>query len=459
MSIPKRRQSVSDGATHTAVPSAVVPASQSGQLGDASSRCHRNGNYVPRSPEPPAGAALDFGRAEHPAGPGRLPSPRDWQRFDLLEGVRVLDLTDGVAGPYATMMLADLGADVANVDAATASMGGTHGGRGAGDRVSLWDLSVHRNKSSVKFDPDDVATATMIDQLITAADVVVASASDEILRPLLPDYAHAAGLRSDIIYCSITGKGTVVPRGWPDALPVPDALDRVRSCPQDATTRHQLLAADLYAGIEAAYAIAAALLHRDRTGQGHWIDIAVEDAATHLRAPSIVATSPPARGRACRTGRGEAFETADATLALDLSDDDAFQRFCIALDRPTWVDVPVFATALSRDFHRSSLWPMIAEVMRTRTAEDWIRRFLACGIIPEPSISVEEETSSASCAERGLFYSVACEGRPAVPQINTGWQLDGGPNGRAALPHPRGADTQRVIREWTLSADRPGADR
>jgi crotonobetainyl-CoA:carnitine CoA-transferase CaiB-like acyl-CoA transferase len=220
---------------------------------------------------PPSSPRAQLPLEDLPAAPGR-------PGFDLLKGVRVLDVTSSIAGPYGTLLLADLGADVVKVEPA---------GRGDDARAwgppfladeALWFLAVNRNKRSIALDLSVSADRELLARLAGAADVVLTTLREPQLVKLLGiDYPALRVGRPDLIYGTITGYGLTGPnRGLPGYDLIAEGVSGIMDLtgePESGPQKIGAPAADMLAGMDAAFAIVAALFDRQRTGKGHHIDV------------------------------------------------------------------------------------------------------------------------------------------------------------------------------------------
>lgn len=387
-----------------------------------------------------------------------LPSPLGWSEFDLLEGIRVLDFTNSIAGPYATLLLADLGADVAKIESPLGGDDTREWGPPFLDGESLWYLSANRNKSSVALDLRDPAMRPVVEQLVVAADAIVVNMRRDVQERLGLDARTVRRLRSDIIHCSITGFGTT---GSRHAMACYDLIAEGYSGVMDLTGEPDgppqkigTPAADLLAGMDAAYGIVAALLHRERTGRGHELDVSLTESMTRFLGPRLLSYlgsgDVPGRsgGRDSVLAIYQMFETLDDPITVGLGNDRIFRRFCEAVDRDAWADAPAYRDNTARRARREELVRMIQEVLLTNRSAHWLDLFGRHEVPAGPINTVADVVADRELAERGMFYAIPNDGGKPIPQVGTGWHLDGSPNGRARRPPALGADTDDVLRRW-----------
>ena len=381
--------------------------------------------------------------------------------FQLLSGVRVLDLTSSIAGPYGTMMLADLGADVVKVE--RAGLGDDSRGWGPPflEGHALWYAAVNRNKRSVDLDLKSDEGRATLQGLVQQADVVMTSLRQDAMTRLGIDYDQARALRPDIIHCTLTGYGLTGPKSH---LPGYDLIAEAFSSVMDLTGEPEsppqkvgTPAADLLAGMDAAFAIVAALHDRQRSGRGHRLDISLAESMTRFMTPKLASylgsgdLQRRSGGRDSVIAVYQVFETADDPIVLALGNDSIFQRFCRAAGREDLAADPAYATNADRRSRRSEL---VAEIQRTlsgRPAHDWLALCSDADVPATPINRVEDVVADQHLRERALLYRLPVD-TGSLPQVNTGWFLDGEPNG-FRLPPPRlGEHRDEVLAEWLIQA-------
>ena len=386
-----------------------------------------------------------------------LPFGRAGKMFKLLEGIRVLDLTNSVAGPYATMQLADLGAEVVKIEPRGSGDTSREWGPPFLDGLSLWFLSINRNKRSATLDYTTEKGREVLYSLAAASDVIVTNLRPAAQRKLGLDYETLRAVRKDLIHCSITGFGVTGPKrelacydliaeGYSGVM---DLTGEPGNDPQKIGTP----AADLLAGMDAAYAIVAALFDRQRSGSGHCIDISLLESMTRFLAPRIVpflgCGELPRRsgGKDSVIAIYQTFKTSDELMTLGLGNNGIFRRFCEAIGRSEWVDDPAYADNEARRACREKLVASIQEVLITQSRSHWLALFEKCGVPAGPLYRVDEVICDQHLRERGLFYNIPGMRAP-IPQVGTGWQLDGEANGFILAPPRLGADTEDTLLRW-----------
>ena len=391
--------------------------------------------------------------------PALEPSPG----FQLLSGVRVLDLTSSIAGPYGTMLLADLGADVVKVERAGAGDDSRSWGPPFLEGHALWYAAVNRNKRSIDLDLKSDEGRATLQALVARTDVVVTSLREPAMTRLGIDYRQARALRPDVIHCSVTGYGLTGPNSH---LPGYDLIAEAFSSVMDLTGEPEsppqkvgTPAADLLAGMDAAFAIVAALHDRQRTGHGHQLDISLAESMTRFMTPKLASylgsgdLQRRSGGRDSVVAVYQVFDTSDHPIVLALGNDGIFQRFCRAAGREDLATDPGYASNSDRRARRSELVAEIQQTLKSRPAKVWLT-LCAESDVPASRINrVEDVVADEHLSDRSLLYRLPV-GNGSLPQVNTGWFLDGAPNGFRLPPPCLGEHHDEVLAEW-IGQDSP----
>ncbi|GJD53107.1 Acetyl-CoA:oxalate CoA-transferase [Methylobacterium crusticola] len=398
----------------------------------------------------------------HPTPLDDLPPPPDGPGFDLLHGVRVLDLTTSVAGPFATMLLADMGAEVIKVERPGTGDDARAWGPPFLEGESLWFLSVNRNKRSLCLDYGGPEGRAVLHDLVRRCDVVVLNQPPRVAAKLGLDAPTLRALRPDLIYVSITGFGLsgeradwtcydLIAEGYSGVM---DLTGAGGGAPQKVGAP----AADMLAGQDAAFATAAALHARARTGRGRTIDVALVDSMTRFLTCRIVpylgSGEVPTRsgGTDSVIAVYQAFETADLPITLGLGNDNLWSRFWEALGRPAVAAGAGYAGNAARRGRRGEIVAMIQAILREKPRAHWLALFREARIPAGPINRVDEVAADEALRRRGLVYRMEREDGSAVPQVGTGIQLDGRPNAPRSAP-PRLGEHDRAVLTEVLGYD------
>lgn len=333
-------------------------------------------------------------------------------RLDALSGLRVLDLTRVLSGPFATMTLADLGADVVKVEQPGSGDDTRHWGPPFQGDQAAYFLAVNRNKRSLALDLKSSEGRALVRRLARQADVLVENFRPGTAARLGFGYEEVSSDNPRIVYASISGYGQT----GPDAeRPGYDAIAQARSGlmsvtgePDGPPVRVGVSATDLTAGMWALVGILAALHERTRSGRGQWVDISLLDGQvswlTYVASGYFASGDLPQRyGSAHPTiAPYQAFATADGHLMLAVGNDGIWQRFASAAGLAHLLSDERFTTNPSRVRHRAQLVPLVAAALATRTSSDWQRILDAAGVPAGPISSIDEVVADPQVVARQM---------------------------------------------------------
>ena len=385
-----------------------------------------------------------------PLGPG----------FDLLDGVRVLDLTGSIAGPYATMLLGDFGAEVLKVE----RPGKGDDTRGWAppelDGQSLWFTAVNRNKRSLTLDWGEAEGAAVLRRLVAVADVMVVNQPPRVLRKLGIAAEQVRADNPGLIHVAITGFGLTGARADQTCYDlIAEGYSGVMDLTGEAGNGPQKVgapAADMLAGQDAAMAAIAALFARARTGQGRSIDVALVDSMTRFLSCRIVpylgSAELPRRtgGRDSVIAIYQAFHTADEPMTLALGNDAIWARFWQAVGQPQHAADPTMGSNADRRALRERIVADIQALLATRPRTHWLALCAAARVPAGPINRVDELVQDEALHARGLLFRLE-DGDRQVPQVGTGIQLDGAANTPRCPPPTLGQHSGPALRigsEW-----------
>lgn len=374
-----------------------------------------------------------------------------------LDGIRVLDLSRVVSGPFCTMQLGDLGAEVIKIERPcegddTRAFGPPF----QGDQAAYF-LSVNRNKKSVTLDLKSEEGASLLWMLIDQSDVLVENFRPGAMDRLGFSYAAVQERRPGIIYASISGFGDSGPertRPGYDVIVQGEAGIMDLTGPVDGAP-HKIgtSVADLASGLMLTQGILAALLVRARTGVGQYVHVSMYEAVASLltfNASIYFATGQPPRRRGNEHPTivpYETFEVADGWLNLGIANDEHWRRFCKAVARPDLEENQRFTKATDRVRHRVELVPIVREIMRTATREVWRQRLEALGIPCGAISSVAEVCESDVLRVRNMIVEMPHVTAGIVKGIKSAVQMSATPLSTYDAPPTLGQHTDTVLRE------------
>ena len=378
--------------------------------------------------------------------------------FDLLDGVRVLDLTTSIAGPYATMLLGDWGAEVVKIERPGTGDDARAWGPPFLEGESLWFLSVNRNKASVTLDYARPEGRAVLGALVGESDVLVTNQVPRVQAKLGTDYDTLAADKPDLIFAAITGFGLTGARSeYPCYDLIAEGYSGVMDLTGEAENDPQKIgtpAADLLAGMDAALAVTAALFAHTRGGRGRKIDVSLVESMTRFMTPRLVSYLGSGE-LPRRTGAKDSviaiyqiFHAADGPITLGLGSDAIWKRFWKVVGRPEMADDSRFAANAERREARAELVAEIEAVIATEPRAHWLALFAREKIPAGPINRLDEVAGDQALIERGLIYGLEREGRASIPQVNTGVRLDDMANAPRRAPPALGADTADTLGRW-----------
>jgi crotonobetainyl-CoA:carnitine CoA-transferase CaiB-like acyl-CoA transferase len=338
---------------------------------------------------------------------------------NVLDGVRVIEMTEALAGPYCAMLLGDLGADVIKVE----RPGTGDQSRGWGPpfvgNISAYFLAANRNKRSIALDYDHPAGLEALQKLIGTADIFLTNQpSAESLKKRNLDAPTLHEKNPKLIYCSISGYGISGPRaGAPGYDIIAQAEAGVMSFTGDAESlpmRYPVAIADMTCGIYAAMGILAALLARAKTGQGQFLDMALFDSQLTWLANAgssyLNAGVAPARWGNAHPSivPYEMFRGSDdAYFVVGVGTETLWQRFADVMDTTKNLRGDQrFQTNALRVKHRSELLPIVQKAFAIKPAHEWLALFTAAEIPSAPINGVREALENIQTQARGLIVQL-----------------------------------------------------
>ncbi len=317
-----------------------------------------------------------------------------------LQSVLVLDLSRVLSGPFCTMMLGDMGAQIWKVEPP-----GGDDGRGLAPpfigEESAYFLSVNRNKKDICLDITRPEGRDVLLRMAERADVVIENFRPDLKERLGISYDEIAGRNPSVIYCSISGFGQNGPyRGLPgldNIFQGMAGLMEVTGEENGPPLKVGERIADVIAGINAAYGIMVALFHRERTGEGQYLDLALVDCLLAAQAPLVsyyfaTGRQPPKLGnRSLFTAPTNAFQTADRPINLCTLNDKHWAKLCQVISREDLIEDNRFKTTRLRVENSREINGAVAQVLKERPAEEWLARMHKAGV-PCGLVYTYEET-------------------------------------------------------------------
>ena len=383
-----------------------------------------------------------------------------------LSHIRVLDLTRVLAGPWASQNLADLGAEVIKIERPgsgddTRSWGPPFlkdkEGKDTGE--SAYFLSVNRGKKSVTLDISTPEGAKIARDLAAKSDVLLENYKVGGLAKYRLGYDDVRATNPGIVYCSVTGYGQSGPsahlpgydfifQGMGGLMSITGERDEL---PGGGPQKVGIAITDVMAGMYASLAITAALLHRERTGKGQYIDMALLDTIVAFGANQISnyfhSGKIPVRWGNAHPNLlpYEVFPTADGHLILGAGNDSQWASLCAAADRPELASDPRFRTMPDRIRNREALIPLLQKILRQRTSRDWIARFDAANVPCGPINNYKEVFENPQVKHRRLKIEQPHPLSGAIPGVASPMRFSETPVEYGMPPPLLGQHTREVL--------------
>lgn len=434
------------------------------------------------TPEPPPSASRAAAAPESRAVPPE-PSDREAAASEPsavppgpLSGVLVADCSTVLAGPFCTMLLADLGAEVIKVEPPEGD--GTRGwgppwvgDEARGTRTAAYYLAVNRNKRSIRLDLKRPAGAEVLRRLLARADVLVENFRPGGLARLGFDEASLEALNPRLIHLAICGFGPSGPDadrpGYDFVVQAMAGLMSITGFPDaegGRPTKVGVAVADVVSGLFGAVAVLAALVGRDRPGgaaggRGQRIDVSLFASTLALLVNQaqnafVSGRSPARQGNAHpNIVPYETFATADGEIALAVGSERQWRRFCEAIERADLADDPRFRTNGDRVQNRTLLRPLIAERLRQASTADWLARFDAAEVPAGPINDVLAAFDSAQARARRLRVGIDHPKLGRIDQVAPPFELSRTPASIRRPPPLLGEDGEAVLGELGYSPE------
>ena len=384
-----------------------------------------------------------------------------------LAGLRVLDLSRILAGPSATQLLGDLGADVVKIEKPGEGDDTRKWGppfvpdqEGRPSSESAYYLCANRNKRSIEIDITTPEGQALIHALLEKADVFIENYKVGGLQAYGLAYGQIKSLYPRLVYCSITGFGQTGPyanrAGYDFLIQAMGGIMSVTGAPDGDPMKVGVGIADVMTGMYATVGILAALRHRDQTGEGQYIDLALLDTQVSwlINAGTSYLTS---RKNPQRLGNGhpnivpyQVFPTADFPIIIAVGNDNQFQKFCEYSAMTGVADDPDYATNVARVKNRDRLIEKISEALRQQTRDHWVSVFEKVGVPCGPVNTLEQVFADPQIrhrqAEVALEHPIAQSGKVSV--IANPLKLSATPVQYRFAPPVRNQHEKEILHDW-----------
>jgi formyl-CoA transferase len=383
-----------------------------------------------------------------------------------LEGIRVLDLSRVLAGPWCTQLLADLGAEVVKIERPGSGDDTRHWGppwNGEGDeKVAAYFLSCNRGKKSAAIDFSRPDGAAVVRKLAIEADVVVENFKVGGLAKFGLDAESLRSANPRLVYASITGFGQDGPysdrAGYDYIIQGMGGLMSITGLPDGepggGPMRVGVAVVDLFTGLYTSVAILAALLRREKTGDGAHIDMALFDTqlamlATQASNALVSGNDPPRQGNTHpNIVPYQPFEASDQPIIIAVGNDRQFARLAQMCGHPEWADDERFATNGARVANREAIVRLVSECIHQKPAAEWLDVLEAAGIPGGPINRISQALSDTQAQHRGIVRAIA-----GMPLVGSPVRMDGERSDSELPPPSLGEHTDEVLASLTIEPD------
>ncbi len=375
-----------------------------------------------------------------------------------LDGFRIIDLTQMVSGPMATMMLADQGADVIKVEPpGTGDLTRALAGRRRG--MSPPFAVINRNKRSVVIDLKTARGLELVKQLVAGADVFIQNFRPGATERMGLGEPVLRAIKPNLVYVSISGFGESGPyvhkRTYDPVIQALSGLASIQGDPGGRPRMMRVIVPDKVTALTAAQAITAALLARERTGKGQHVRLAMLDAVVAFMWPESMAShtfvdTNHVVTRPLNT-RDLIFETTDGYITCGAISDSEWAGLCRALEHPEWLDDERFKTPSGRVKYADARLELAADVLKHRTSAEWLARLDAEQVPCAPILSREQLLTDPQIAANGLIVESTHPHAGAMRQPRPAARFGGTPAALRTFAPLLGEHTDTVLAELGLS--------
>ena len=381
-----------------------------------------------------------------------------------LEGIRVLDLTRALAGPFCTLMLGDNGADVIKIEIPGTGDDTRHWGPPFIQEESAYFLSINRNKRSLTLNLRDPQAKEVFLKLARDADVVVENFTPGVMERFGLGYDDVKAANPKIIYCSISGFGQGGPysgrSAYDQIMQGMGGLMSITGEPDGEPQKVGIAVTDIGAGMWSAFAIMAAIHHRHEHGEGQYIDVSMLDAQvawlTYQAATYFANGEPPKRLGAAHPTLVpyQAFPCQDGKLLnLAVGSERIWERFCEAIEREDLKDNPDFATNADRVRNRGTLVPMLQEVFNKRPVLEWVDSLNAANVPAGPINDLADVFSDPQVLSREMYQEIPHPTLGTIKQTGLPIKFSRTPGGLDRHPPLLGEHNSEILGELGFSEE------
>ncbi|MEH7236404.1 CaiB/BaiF CoA transferase family protein [Bacillus sp. JJ1562] len=374
-----------------------------------------------------------------------------------LSGIRVLDLSRVLAGPYCTMVLGDLGADVIKVEAPGGSDDTRQWGPPFQNDVSAYYICANRNKKSITVDLKTPEGIEIIKELVEESDVIINNFKTGTMSRLGLDYEVIKSINPSIIYCSITGFGETGPYqhmpGYDFIIQAMSGLMSVTGDKQSGPQKYGVAITDILTGLYACIGILAAISERNNSSKGQKIDISLYDSAVsaliNIGSSFLMSGKipTPIGNQHANIVPYQSFQTLDGQIVIAVGNDNQFKALCKILELPHVGVDPRFNTNPNRVSNKEELIPMLQEVLATKSTAFWKEMCNNNNIPFGPIQSLDEVVNDPQLIERDMFIDIEHPSAGPIKLIGSPLKLSRTPVKVRYHPPNPGEHNNEILRQ------------
>ncbi|HLS09276.1 CoA transferase [Lentibacillus sp.] len=378
-----------------------------------------------------------------------------------LENIKILDLSRVLAGPYCTMILGDLGAEVIKVEAPGGSDETRKWGPPFQNGVSAYYLCANRNKKSITLDLKSEKGHEAIKELVRESDVIINNFKTGTMQRLGLDYETLADINPGIVYCSITGFGETGPYkdmpGYDFIIQAMSGLMSITGDSESGPKKVGVAITDILTGLYACIGIQGALLERTQSGKGQKLDLSLYDSAVsalvnvgsnYLMAGKI----PEALGNQhANIVPYQTFDTKDGQMVIAVGNDHQFQRLCNILEKPEYASDERFRTNPDRVASRDDLIPLLQKAFVTKSTAYWQEKCHENNIPCGPIQTIDEVANDPQLNERNMFVDASHPTAGDIRMIGSPLKFSRTPANVRRHPPDAGEHTNDILEQLGLT--------
>ncbi|WP_026908201.1 CaiB/BaiF CoA transferase family protein [Paucisalibacillus globulus] len=372
-----------------------------------------------------------------------------------LENIRVLDLTRVLAGPYCTMILGDLGAEVIKVEAPGGSDETRKWGPPFQNDISAYYLCANRNKKSITLNLKSQESIETIKSLVKESDVVIHNFKTGTMERFGIDYEQLSKINPGIVFCSITGFGETGPYkdlpGYDFIIQGMSGLMSITGDEQSGPQKVGVAITDILTGLYAAIGIQAALLEREQSGKGQKLDLSLYDTAisalVNIGSNYLMSEKIPSRlgNHHANIVPYQTFNTMDGEMVVAVGNDNQFKAFCSILGKDHYSEDERFKTNPARVENRDIIIPLIQEILLTKPTSYWLDKCHENNIPCGPIQNIEEVTKDPQLHAREMFLEVGHPTAGLIKMIGSPLKLSRTPTTLRHHPPNPGEHNEEIL--------------